>query len=121
VIHDHIVWLGKRVGDDLKWETNADFEGVRAGLGEKAVVKSPTTTQPVASAIESEARADEGVDFAERDFRRTLHRLKDAKGSGVERVPGMESEVVASHFRIDPPQMGMLLADRREIHLSGKC
>lgn len=84
MIHDHIVWLGKRVGDDLKWETNADLECFRAGSGEQAVVESATAAEAVARMVEGEARADEGVDFAERDFRRAIHRLKNAKGTGLE-------------------------------------
>lgn len=33
----------------------------------------------------------------------------------------MEGEMVALHFRIDPPQMRVILAKGGEIHLAGQC
>lgn len=67
-VHFHVVRLGERVGDDLKRETNADFESIGTGLGKQAVIESATTTEAVSVVIEGKAGADEGVDFVERDF-----------------------------------------------------
>jgi hypothetical protein len=118
-VHDHIVRLGEGVGDDLKWETDADFEGVGSGLGEQAVVESAAAAEAVAASVEGEAGADKGVDLMERGFRRVCGGLEDGVGTGMEAVARMEGEVVAVDFRIDPVQLGKVATEGGEIHLSG--
>jgi hypothetical protein len=121
LVHDHVVRFREGVGDDLEWETDADFESVGAGLGEQAVVKPAATAEAVAAAVEGEAGADESVDFVERHFRRSVSRFEDAVGPGLESVAWMKGEVVAVDFRIDPVQLGMMLAEEGEINLARQC
>lgn len=94
--------FGECVRDELKIEANADLERAGAGLGEEPVIESTTAAEASAACVEGEAGTDEGVDFLEGDFRGFVVRFEDAERSGAVVVAGVESEVVAADFRIDP-------------------
>jgi hypothetical protein len=89
-------------------------------LREQPVVKSAAAAEAVAARVEGEAGTNESVDLVERDFRRAIGRFEDAVGTGVELIAGVEGEVVADDFRIDPPQSRKALADGGEIDFAGK-
>lgn len=106
LVHTDVMCLGKCIRNKLFGKTNADLERVGAGLGEDAVVEAATAAETAAIFVEGEAGADEGVDFLKRDFGRIVMGFEDPEGTGVEVAAGMEAEMVAADFRIDPFQIG---------------
>lgn len=113
--------LGESVRDDLKWETDADFERIGAGLGEQTVIKPATTTEATAIPRKGKARTDEGINFPEWDLGRSGGGLEDAVGTRFKLIARMERQMVADDFWIDPVQVGMELAHGCEINLAGQC
>lgn len=83
-VHGDVVWLGKGVGHDLFRGADADFQGVGAGVGEDAVVVALAAAEAGAGFIESEAGAEEDVDFGGRDFREGGGGFADGEISGKE-------------------------------------
>ena len=81
-IHRDVVGLGKGVGNDLKFETDTDFEGVRAGLGEQAVVETAAAPEAAAVEVEGEAGAEKGIDFLNGDFMSIGGGFENAERSG---------------------------------------
>jgi hypothetical protein len=61
MIHADVVGLGEGGFDFLKFETNAEFDGGGASLGEGAVVKSATTTEASTEGIEGDSGADKDI------------------------------------------------------------
>ena len=81
-IHRDVVGLREGVGDDLEIEADAGLEGVRAGLGEQAVVETAAAAEAAAIQVESEAGAEKGIDFLDWDFMSIGGGFENAEGSG---------------------------------------
>lgn len=96
------MWLAEGVRNPLAGKANPDFERVRAGLGEDAIVKTAPAPEAAAAGIEGESGADEGVDFPQRNFRRFGRGLEEIEGTGNEISTVVEGEVVAADLGIEP-------------------
>lgn len=105
-IHPDVVRLGKGVWDELEREADAELECIWAGVGEHAVVKPTTAAEATATWIEGKPGAEESIDLADRDFRRVGVGFEDAERARDEISSGMEAQVVAGDFRINPSQVG---------------
>ena len=81
-IHRDVVGLGKGVGDDLGIEADAGREGVRAGLGEQAVVETAAAAEAAAIQVEGEAGAEKGIDFEDRNLWSIGGGFENTEGSG---------------------------------------
>ena len=120
LVHMDVMCLGKCIRNKLLGKTDADFECVGAGLGEESVIESATATEATALFIEGKAGTNKGVDLLEGNFGGTRGGFEQVEGAGAEIVAGVEGEVVAGNFRIDPCEVGADADDCGEIHLAGE-
>ena len=120
LVHRDVMCLGKCIRNKLLGKTDADLERVWAGLGEESVIESATATEATAGFIEGKAGTDKGVDLLEGNFGGTGGGFEQIEWAGAEIVAGVEGEVVADDFRIDPCQVGAGADDCGEIHLAGE-
>ncbi len=116
--------FGEGVGDDLGGMADAELDGVRAGGGEKAVVKSPAAADAASAGIEGKAGAEEDVDFGNRDFRGSGAGFEDAEGAGEKAGSGIddvvEGEAVALDAGEGPADFRVTTEDRGEVDFAGK-
>ena len=120
LVHRDVMCLGKCIRNKLLGKTDADLDCVGAGLGEQAVVEPATSAEASAGFVEGKAGTNKGVDLLEGNFGRVGGGFEQIKGAGAEIVAGVESEVVADDFRIDPGEVGAGEDDCGEIHLAGE-
>ena len=120
LVHREVMCLGKCIRNKLLGKTDADFERVWAGLGEESVIEPATATEATAGFVEGKAGTDKGVDLLEGNFGGTCGGFEQVEGAGAEIVAGVEGEVVAGNFRIDPCQVGAGADGCRQIDLARK-
>jgi len=124
-VHVDVVWLGKRIRNELFREADADFQSVRPGLFEDPVVISLAAAEPSAVVVEGESGADEGVDRGGWDFREGGEGFEDGEISGKEIGGGildlMEFQVVSfDDAGVCPADFGVMGDEIREVDFSGK-
>ncbi len=106
-VHGDVVRFGEGVPDDLERVTDADLEGVGAGVGQRAVVVAAPASEAAAVAIKGETGAEEGVDFLKRDLRRTGWGFEDVEGPGSEKSSGVKGELSALDPGVEPADVGV--------------
>ena len=117
--------MGFREGGFDLWasEADADFESIRAGVGQQAIVESLAAPQPAALWVEAQARAEKQVHLVRRDDRQGGVRLADAEGSGAKARRGVgdlvEDDFRALDAREDPAQVRVAGNQWQEIDLTG--
>lgn len=114
--------LGKGVGDELPWKTNADFQSAGAGGRQDAVVETFAASEASPAGIEGESWTEEGVDFAGGNFRQGVGGFGDAEVSteevGFRIFDGVESEVIAEDARVGPVDFRMVGDEFQQTNLS---
>ena len=120
LVHRDVMCLGICIRNKLLGKTDADLERVWAGLGEQSVIESATATEATAGFIKGKAGTDKGVELLEGNFGGTRSGFEQVEGAGLEILAGVEGEVVADDFRIDPCEVGAGDDDCGEIDLARK-
>jgi len=112
LIHADVVRFGESVRDELKRKRDAEFDGVWPGLGAQAIVEATTAPEATTVSVEGEARAKEGVDRCNVDYRQGGRRFADAERAGQEIAGGIgdrvKDEPFVFHPRENPSMTGKL-------------